>query len=302
MPKVSVIVPNYNHERYLEKRLDSIFNQTFQDFEVILLDDCSTDNSVGILAEYAKLQKVSHFVINEINSGSPFKQWKKGIDLAQGEYIWIAESDDWADDRFLEVLLNCFEVNENVVLSFCNSNWIDDRGNSGKDLSIYSESFIRSGEEEIKKRLSVYNTIQNVSSVLFNARILKKVDTNYTEYKSSGDWILYFEILKHGKFCYINKRLNNFRWYHANVSNEASKKGLWIYEGVDVLNSAKSVKFNKSEKNKILLSWFKKVKELRVSIPISLKKLIKVNFKLFQFAPFIFIKLKIRSFVSSTFK
>jgi glycosyltransferase involved in cell wall biosynthesis len=57
--KVSVIVPNYNHAKYLPRRLDSIFNQTFQDFEVILLDDCSTDNSLSIPGEYVKHPKVS---------------------------------------------------------------------------------------------------------------------------------------------------------------------------------------------------------------------------------------------------
>lgn len=61
MPKKSIIVPNYNHAKYLPKRLDSIVNQTFQNFEVILLDDCSTDNSLEIIEEYAKGPRVTHF-------------------------------------------------------------------------------------------------------------------------------------------------------------------------------------------------------------------------------------------------
>ena len=64
-PLVSIIIPNYNHALYLKERLDSIFNQTFQDFEVILLDDCSTDTSREVLAEYAKKDKVSHCIFNE---------------------------------------------------------------------------------------------------------------------------------------------------------------------------------------------------------------------------------------------
>ena len=83
MPKVSVIVPNYNHAPYLKRRIDSILNQTYQDFELILLDDCSTDNSAEVLNEYASNPKVSHVVINEINSGSTFKQWDKGFALAK---------------------------------------------------------------------------------------------------------------------------------------------------------------------------------------------------------------------------
>ena len=112
MPLVSVIVPNYNHAPFLRLRLDSIFNQTFQDFEVIILDDCSTDNSKEIIEEYRNRPQVSHVVYNETNSGSPFKQWAKGFDLAQGEYIWIAESDDWAELAFLEVFISVLTKNE----------------------------------------------------------------------------------------------------------------------------------------------------------------------------------------------
>lgn len=79
MPTVSVIVPNYCHAPYLEQRIESILQQTFQDFELILLDDCSTDGSREILERYRNHPKVSGIFYNERNSGSPFKQWKKGL-------------------------------------------------------------------------------------------------------------------------------------------------------------------------------------------------------------------------------
>ena len=80
-PLVSVIVPNYNHEKYLPERLNSILNQTFQDFELILLDDCSTDGSREILKSFKKNSKVTHLEFSVSNSGSPFKQWAKGVNL-----------------------------------------------------------------------------------------------------------------------------------------------------------------------------------------------------------------------------
>jgi len=110
MPIVSIILPNYNHAPFLEERLHSIFNQTFKDFEVILLDDASTDDSVAIMNKYAEDNKVSHFVINKKNSGSPFKQWKKGLELAKGKYIWIAESDDSCELNFLESQLENIDL------------------------------------------------------------------------------------------------------------------------------------------------------------------------------------------------
>ena len=96
-PSVSVIIPNYNHARYLRERIDSVLNQRFQDYEIILLDDNSTDESPTIIQSYASAPHVTHIEINEQNSGSPFAQWDKGISLAAGEFIWIAESDDVAD-------------------------------------------------------------------------------------------------------------------------------------------------------------------------------------------------------------
>ncbi len=98
---VTVIVPNYNHAPYLKRRIESILNQTYQDLELIILDDCSNDNSIDIIKQYQNHKKISHIERNEKNSGSPFKQWQKGIELAKGEYIWIAESDDYADPEFL---------------------------------------------------------------------------------------------------------------------------------------------------------------------------------------------------------
>src|ERR1700746_3879780 len=109
MPKVSVIVPNYNHARFLQKRIDSILNQTFQDFELILLDDCSTDVSRAILSQYANDPRV-RLEFNAMNSGSTFKQWNKGVRLARGKYVWIAESDDYADERLLQRLVDALET------------------------------------------------------------------------------------------------------------------------------------------------------------------------------------------------
>src|SRR6185312_2167115 len=121
MPIVSVIVPNYNHAKFLDQRIDSIINQTYQQFELIILDDCSTDNSREIIEQYRMHPKVSKIVFNEVNSGSPFEQWEKGIGLATGEYIWIAESDDYADERFIESLMALIKIEPETGLAYCGS-------------------------------------------------------------------------------------------------------------------------------------------------------------------------------------
>ena len=102
-PLVSVIVPNYRHAAFLPERLASILGQTVTDLEVILLDDASGDGSAEILRACAAQDgRVSHVVVNTTNSGGPFRQWRRGVDLARGTWIWIAESDDGCAPDLLE--------------------------------------------------------------------------------------------------------------------------------------------------------------------------------------------------------
>src|SRR5690606_29755189 len=103
-PSVSVIVPFYNHEKFIEERLDSILAQPIKDIEIIALDDCSTDNTVAKVRPYLQDRRVT-LIENETNSGSPFKQWEKGIRLAEGDVVWIAEGDDSCSTNFLSELL-----------------------------------------------------------------------------------------------------------------------------------------------------------------------------------------------------
>lgn len=124
-PFFSVIIPNYNHAPYLHERIDSVLNQTFTDFEVILLDDKSQDDSRDILCSYQNNPHVAHIVLNDQNSGSTFKQWHKGFELSRGKYIWIAESDDFADVHFLQTAYDVIHKKENVTLVYFKSNIVD---------------------------------------------------------------------------------------------------------------------------------------------------------------------------------
>src|SRR6266849_1262625 len=120
MPKVSVVIPSYNHACFLRQRIESVLVQTYQDFELILLEDCSTDESRAILSEYAGDPR-GRMEFNEVNSGSTFKQWNKGVRLARGEYVWIAESDDYADPHLLEKLSERLESEPRAAFAYCRS-------------------------------------------------------------------------------------------------------------------------------------------------------------------------------------
>lgn len=228
MPQVSVIVPNYNHAPYLNQRIDSILNQTYQDFELIILDDCSTDNSKEIIEQYRNHPKVSQIVYNEKNSGSTFKQWRKGIGLTEGEYIWIAESDDYSDSHFLEKTFDVMEKNTNIGLVYCQSVKVNENGEikgnwkyhaNTSDEQLWKNSFQYDGYEFVRKYMFYGNMIPNASAVLFKKNRLEPVIKSVNGFKLNGDWFLYIKILSVTDVAFLSDPLNYFR--------EHTHKGSW---------------------------------------------------------------------------
>jgi len=215
MPKISVIVPNYNHASYLKQRIESIINQTFQDFELIILDDCSTDNSKEIIEQYRNHPKISRILYNSVNSGSTFKQWDKGVALAEGEWIWIAESDDFAEIYFLENLYKIINQNDSISLCFANSFVINESNNTkelyNEEFDLYKKNFCLDGNDLIKKFFSRGNIIPNASAVLFNKKFFKIAMPSFTDYKINGDWFLWINILMGNKCAFTCEPLNYFR-------------------------------------------------------------------------------------------
>jgi glycosyltransferase involved in cell wall biosynthesis len=250
MPKVSIVIPNFNHAKFLKQRITSVLEQTFQDFELILLDDCSTDKSSEILQQYANHPKVIKLIVNQINSGSTFKQWQKGIRETTGEYIWIAESDDYADNHFLEILVPLLEQHTKVGLAYCQSYQVDEYGTiiqSCKDIyaSIPCRQ-VHNGTQVVKQYMAGANLIPNASAVLFRKEIASLLDNTYTHFKLSGDWWFWCEMLLRSDIIHVCEELNYFRIHQNKVTVSASKKGLYFIEGLQILALIKQ-KANLSE-------------------------------------------------------
>ena len=259
-PLVSIVVPNYNHGKYLKERLDSVFNQTYSNFEVILLDDCSTDNSRDILSQYSQHPKVSHCVFNDVNTGNTFMQWNKGIALAKGEFIWIAESDDFCDSDFLEEVSKPLIANENVVLSYCQSNRVDEKGQvignwktHTDSLSIeqFENDFVLEGNFFIENYLIYKNVIPNASAVVFKKKYLQipsdLISSN--ELKYCGDWVIYLQQIINHKVAFIASSMNSFRFHSSSVIAKASKSESRI-SIIDIDFRMRKLMFSILEKNK----------------------------------------------------
>ena len=246
-PKVSVIIPNYNHASFLGQRIESVLHQTFQDFEVILLDDCSTDDSQAILERYRHHPKVTHLVVNEQNSGSPFRQWNRGVGLAQGAYVWMAESDDYAAPTFLEKLVPLLDHRPSVGLVFCQSNNVDEAGTVKGNWKFHTDpldpyrwdrDYLNKGAAEISDYMIFKPVIVNASAVLFRRRCYLEVGMAPEHFRLTGDYLLWIKILASHDVYYLAEELNYFRSHRQTTRSgyrQRENYRLWIGEIYQVL-------------------------------------------------------------------
>jgi glycosyltransferase involved in cell wall biosynthesis len=235
-PRVSVIIPNYNHARFLRKRINSVLAQTVQDFELILLDDCSTDDSRSIISSYADDPRVS-IEFNSANSGGPFKQWNKGVRLARGKYVWIAESDDYADQQLLARLVPALDADLNIAFAYCLSWGVNEEdqpdGFADRYLGHLSpdrwrSDFVADGLEECQNYFIRTNVVPNTSAVVFRKAVYEEVGGADENYRICGDWKLWAAMALTGKLAYFGEPLNFFRFHDASVRSTSR------YEGRDV--------------------------------------------------------------------
>lgn len=233
---ISVIIPNYNHARFLEQRIESVLNQTYQDFEVIILDDCSTDNSVEVINKYKENSHISHIVVNSKNSGSPFKQWHKGFEIAKGEWVWIAESDDSCEPTFLETLVEQIDNTSSFV--FCRSKRMNQDGvpiveNWQDELK---ESFTMDGRQFMDEYLCRRCIVWNASSAIFRREYALQIPPNYMDYKAAGDWLFWICLSWLGRVTFIDTPLNCFRLHDNNTTQKSIHSGLAKEEKIKLYN------------------------------------------------------------------
>ncbi|TGT41340.1 glycoside hydrolase family 99-like domain-containing protein [Mesorhizobium sp. M8A.F.Ca.ET.165.01.1.1] len=230
--RVSVVVPNYNYADHLLQRLRSIANQTYPIYELIVLDDASTDRSVETInsfrAEHSELG--AELFINSQNSGSAFHQWAKGVGHSRGDLVWIAEADDFAEPRLLEELVPAF-ADPSLVLAYSQSGQLDGKGrvlaedyiDYTRDISDdWLSDYTRDGQGEISEAMSVKNTIPNVSAVLFKrlaiSKAIAEIGDELFSYRIAGDWLVYLRVLLQGKMRFRAKQLNWHRRHAQGVT------------------------------------------------------------------------------------
>ena len=218
---LTAIVPNYNHARFLAERLDSLFAQTVLPDEVIFLDDGSSDHSLAIAETYAAQAPMPFRIVPATaNSGSPFAQWNKGLALASGDLVWLAEFDDRCAPTLVASLKPAFD-DPAVTLAYAQSRPIAEDGRPlapdyrdyTDDLSLdrWLAPYVADGQDEATAALAHRNTIPNGSAVLMRRSAIAGAVEDLLSYRQCGDWALYLACAAAGRIAFTPAILNDHR-------------------------------------------------------------------------------------------
>ena len=237
---ISAIIPNYNHAKYLKQRIESVLQQTRKPDEIIILDDCSTDNSVAIIEAAVAAHFTIKFIQNTVNSGNTFTQWNKGVLLANGDFIWMAESDDVAEPEFLYELEKTLLTNPKAVLAYCQSKKLNNDGEvtgSWQDFtntmaggSLFHNDFSIDGKKYLQEFLIYRNTIPNASAVLFSKKIFRQLGGADESLKTNADWLVWLRMMRLGEIAFVSKAYNRFRYHGESVIAKALTSKTSVYK------------------------------------------------------------------------
>lgn len=236
MPKVSVIIPVFNTEKYLRKCLNSVCNQTLQDIEIICINDCSTDGSLEILREYAG-KDIRIKLIELFENGGAAKARNIGIDIAEGEYLGFVDSDDFVDLDFYEKLYKkavetgADAVKGKLYLYDINTN------------KVYLEAWIDINDSVKKNKANFYFTF---TTAIYKSSLIKEYNIRFLEglihfedpYFTIMAAIHYnkLEVIDDAKYYYINNPNSTSR---KNITKEQAKSIVYGADVVlDLLNNA----------------------------------------------------------------
>ena len=226
-PKVTVLVPSYNHASFIRQRIESILNQTYKNFRIVVIDDCSADNSDSIIRSL-QMQHGFQYLRNAQNAGTPFATWEYIQRHDAGDYIWVSESDDFAEPDFLEVAVNALEIDKSAVLFYCNSWIVDFASNKVDHTDTYFKNYWKdprwhsdfraTGPTELCKFQLRGQTVPNMSSALIATQAFRNAYTPLLKrFCLTGDWLFIGKVMKQGNVLFSTRTLNNFR-RHENTA------------------------------------------------------------------------------------
>ncbi len=209
-PKVSICMPTYKFPRYLPEAIESVLAQTYRDFELLIIDDCSQDGSTDIIAGYAKKDARITFRVNERNVGM-VNNWNLCLSQARGEYIKFLFGDDlFASTTTVSRMVELLDSKHDVSLVASARNVVNEASERLEIVSFYTGERTYAGSDIIQDCLLWHkNKIGEPSAVMFRKRHAGRgFDPRYRQIVDLEMW---FRILEQGRFAYIDEPLVSFR-------------------------------------------------------------------------------------------
>lgn len=195
-PLVSIIAPMYNAERYVKSMVDSVLSQTYENFELIIVDDCSTDNSFDVAKTFEQADKRVTVLKNEKNTG-PGPAKNKGLEAAKGEYITFIDLDDWVENDALEVMVKSIN-NSDVVVAGYHQDFLND--NYELDYSVLVLPTISDDKElssEVFAELDKDKVFSFCWQKLYSTKIIRDNSIRFPARMHSEDFFFNVDYFSH---------------------------------------------------------------------------------------------------------
>jgi len=213
-PLISVIIPTYNRANLLSRAIKSVLNQIFKDFEIIVIDDCSIDNTEEVIKKFQEQDKRIRYIRHEKNKEAAMTR-NTGIKVAKGEYIAFLDSDDeWLPEK-LEKQFALFRKNEKLGFVSCNALIIDEKSKEGR-------KYIMPRYKNILEKLLESNFIDSTSSVVIRKDVLNEVGYFDEKIKIGEDWDMWIRIAQKYEFDFVKKPLFRYYLHQNNITKTTS--------------------------------------------------------------------------------
>lgn len=239
MVKVSVIVPVYNTEIYLKQCIDSLINQSFKDYEIIIINDCSKGNVDEIISGYND-QKI-RYIKNKVNKGIGYSR-NLGIKKAKGDYVCFIDSDDYVEYDFIEKMYNKCS-NDNLDMCICDFSYIYENGNIKNEQICSFENTNLSSNQELLTKINL-----GPCNKLFNKDMIIKNKIKFSENLKYEDLpFVAIALQTSNKIGKVNEALNIFRVHENSETTTRDERVFDIFKQLDIIRE-----FYKDKNNKYL--------------------------------------------------
>ena len=213
---VSVIIPVYNAERYISNTIESVLNQTYRDIEIVLVDDCSNDNSKTIIEAYAKKNDGIIYHLQEENGGAAVAR-NTALNIASGRYVAFLDSDDlWLPDK-LEKQLNLMQEKK-AVISYT----------AYRQFSMEKVGNLVSVPEQVTYKQLLKGNVIGCLTVMLDKERLGNLKMKNARHE---DYILWLDILKKGNIAYgLQEDLARYRKSETSLTSNKKRSALWTWQ------------------------------------------------------------------------